>query len=107
MKTYPIPIGGRTEVMPENIVLLEADVNYTRLYLINGEKLLVATTLKQLEERLYPYKNFFRTSKSFIINFDYILDYNMFQVTMQNHRKASIARRRKTDFFTRKTHLLI
>ena len=100
MKT--IPIGGRKNVFPATVILLEADVNYTRLYLENGIKLIVATTLKKLEARFADESNFFRTSKSYLINLDFMTTYDLKNsaILMKNHKTVLISRRRKPKFLT-------
>ncbi len=103
MNPATIHIGGRKKLCPDDIILLEGDANYTVFYLQNGKKLMVATTLKQLEQRFELCQNFFRPHKSFIVNLDYLADYqsdsNIF--TMQNERKILISRRKKTAFQTK------
>ena len=100
MKTNSIHIGGRIKICPDEIMLLEGNANYTVLYLQNGKKLIVATTLKQLEKRFVVCQNFVRPHKSHIVNLDYLSDYqpdsNWF--TMQNDKIILISRRRKIAF---------
>ena len=52
MKTTEIAIGGRKKVLPNDVVLLVANQNYTTLYFENGDKILVATTLKKTGKTL-------------------------------------------------------
>jgi DNA-binding LytR/AlgR family response regulator len=103
MNPTSIHIGGRKNICPDDIILLEGDANYTVLYLLNGKKLIVATTLKQLELRFGLCQNFFRPHKSFIVNLDYLADYqvnsNIF--TMQNAKKILISRRKKNAFLSK------
>ena len=98
MKT--IAIGGRIKILPETVILLEADINYTKLYLANGKQIVVATTLKQLEKRFLVLQNFFRPHKSQIVNLNFITTYDLAnsEITMQNHHTVFISRRRKTKF---------
>ncbi len=100
MKTNSIHIGGRQHVCPDEIMLLEASANYTLLYLQNGKKLIVATTLKQLEKRFVVCQNFVRPHKSHMVNLDYLFDYNenSNKIIMQNDKVILISRRRKTAF---------
>jgi DNA-binding LytR/AlgR family response regulator len=100
MKTNEIHIGGRIKICPDEIMLLEANANYTMLYLQDGKKLIVATTLKQLEKRFVVCQNFFRPHKSHIVNLDYLFDYQPDNnlLTMQNHKIILISRRRKMAF---------
>lgn len=101
MKT--IPIGGRKNVIPETVILLEADTNYTRLYLDTGEKLLVATTLKKLEARFANEINFFRSNKSYLINLNFMKKYDLerSEILMENQKIVLISRRRKLRFLTK------
>lgn len=92
-----IPIGGRTTVNPQEIILLQADINYTILYFANGQKTIVATPLKTLERRLVPY-DFYRTHKSYLINLKCVKLFseatNIVQMT-DNHR-VIVSRRKRT-----------
>jgi two-component system LytT family response regulator len=101
MKTLTqIHIGGRKSVSPDEVILLEADINYTKLYLLDGKKIHVATTLKQLEKRFVLLQNFFRTNKSYIINLSYMANYqeDTQSILMQNEKSILVSRRRKKDF---------
>ncbi len=100
MKTNQIHIGGRKNVIPENVILLEADENYTKLYLTDGVKIHVATTLKKLEARFAHDSNFFRSNKSYIINLNYLVDYqdDSFEIEMPNNKIILVSRRRKKSF---------
>ncbi len=92
-----IPIGGRTTVNPQEIILLQADINYTILYFANGQKTIVATPLKTLERRFVPY-DFYRTHKSYLINLKCVKLFseatNIVQMT-DNHR-VIVSRRKRT-----------
>lgn len=100
MKTNTIHIDGRKSICPDEVMLLEANENYTVLYLQNGKKILVATTLKTLEQRFVDCRKFIRTHKSHIINIEFISDYqlDMNLVMMQNKKMILISRRRKNAF---------
>ncbi len=56
------------------IVRVEALSNYSTFYLVNKQKILVSKTLKEFEHLLCM-QNFFRVSRSCIINTDYIVKY--------------------------------
>ncbi len=90
-----IHIGGRKAVNPQDIAMLQADVNYTVLYFINGKKAIVATPLKTLESRFKPF-NFYRTHKSYLVNIAcvkcYLKPHN--QVQMSDDKKILVSRRK-------------
>jgi len=57
----------------KNIIRLEAESNYTRVYLADGTFILISKTLKDLEEKLDG--RFFRTHKSHLVNRAYFKAY--------------------------------
>lgn len=101
---YPttILVGGRHNANPQEIILLQADINYTQVYLANGHKMTVATPLKLLEKRFAVYQEFFRTHKSFLVNINYIENYdtntNECLIKMKNGFRVIVSRRRKEAF---------
>jgi DNA-binding LytR/AlgR family response regulator len=90
-----IAIGARQEAQPNEILLFEADINYTTVHFANGRKLMVATTLKQIESR-FKYNNFFRTHKGFLVNMgyvDHICEYEN-KLFLKNNQEVIVSRRR-------------
>jgi DNA-binding LytR/AlgR family response regulator len=87
-----INIGARTEVLPQELLMLKGDTNYTIVHFANGTKLTVATSLKKLEARLLPF-NFFRTHKTFLVNMDCVIRFcefeNMIQLNDNQHIMVS------------------
>lgn len=72
-----IPDGNSLVMIPiSNIIYLKADNSYTHVILASGEKYVTSRFLKNFEESLAAYPNFYRCHKSYIINTDYILGYN-------------------------------
>ncbi len=88
-----IHVGSRKYLLPDEMLHLESDINYTIISLKDGKQIITATTLKKLETRLLSFKNFIRVNKSAIVNLDYIkpID-NTF--TLSNLRKVVFSRRR-------------
>jgi two-component system LytT family response regulator len=56
------------------IIRIEALSNYSTFYLVNKQKIMVSKTLKEFESVL-TMQNFFRISRSCIVNTDYIIKY--------------------------------
>jgi two-component system, LytTR family, response regulator len=84
----------------KDIVYLEANSNYTNIYLENKTKVTASKTLKELEE-LLPQDIFFRTHHSFLINLNYIKRYikgDGGQIEMQNGAYVDVSRRKKEEF---------
>ncbi len=100
-----IAIGGFKSVKPEEILLLEADINYTVVHFKDGKKFIVATPLKSLQSRFEPY-NFYRTHKSYMVNLKCVECYlePHKQVQMTDNKKVTVSRRRANGL---KRHLLI
>ncbi len=95
-----IHIGGRKSINPENVISLKADINYTTVYFLDGsKKQTVATTLKKIEARLLPFPNFFRITKSTIINLDCIAEVNAKRLLLSNGESILPSRRRGKVFF--------
>lgn len=96
--TKYIHIGGYQEINPNEVIMLQADINYTILHFANGQKTIVATPLKTLESRLVPY-DFYRTHKSYLINLKCVRRFleasNTVQMT-HNH-KVVVSRRKRTQ----------
>lgn len=87
----------------EEIVYLEADENYTTIYLVNNKKYLSCGSIKRFEDVLDK-KIFFRTHRSFIINMAHHMkefsrkEGNM--VIMSNNTKVPVSRRTLTEFLS-------
>ncbi|MDX2195431.1 MAG: LytTR family DNA-binding domain-containing protein [Cytophagales bacterium] len=68
-------IGGSLFVNINDICFCEADNNYTKIYLSDGKSETITLSLKELEA-LLPTNLFFRIHKSFLVNFEKIVQYN-------------------------------
>jgi two-component system LytT family response regulator len=91
---------GMEFISIRNIIRIESSSNYSRLYLLNGQILLVTRLLKDFEEMLLPYR-FYRVHHSHVINLSYIKKYirgEGGQVVMQNGDVIDVARRKKDEF---------
>lgn len=92
-----ISIGGRKKVSPSEVVYFLADSNYTNVFFKNGEKMLVSTNLKVIEERFADCKYFFRPNRSFFINLhfaEFEEACSMFRI--KDQESISVSRRRKS-----------
>ena len=75
---------------------MRGNINYTTFYLQHGEEKVVAHTLKFFES-LLEIHGFLRVYRSFMINPNFVKEYNHEQefLTMSNGQRADISRRRK------------
>jgi DNA-binding LytR/AlgR family response regulator len=105
MKTYEqkgdnslLIINHKTlkKVLVNNVVLLKGDVNYTTFHLLHGKEKMVARSIKFFEKFLETH-GFLRVHRSFMVNPNYIQEYNQDResLTMKNGQEATISRRRK------------
>jgi two-component system LytT family response regulator len=85
----------------KELVLFKADVNYTEIYLENGECMIVSKTLKEIEQRFAKNAEFVRTHKSFIVNIAHVVSFQVndgMTIKLSNDEIATLSRRRKDDF---------
>lgn len=84
----------------EEVVKLQADRNYTRIFILDGTELISTNHLKLYEESL-PSELFFRTHHSYIINLQHVKNYVRGEggyVVLSGGGTADISKRRKRDF---------
>lgn len=100
-KSIAIPTTqGLQFIKIEEIIYLEANVNYTKFYLTNNVKYTVCKTLKKFEEML-PDDVFFRIHNSYLVNKNYIEKYirgDGGQVVLSNGTFLEVAKRKKAEF---------
>ena len=85
----------------KDIIRCEADVNYTKFYLENGEKLLVSKPLKEYDE-LLGRNGFFRTHQSHLVNLDHILRYDKTDggyLILDDKSMVPVSTRKKEELF--------
>lgn len=98
-----VPLNEGFEfVTIKNIVRIESNASYSRIYLMDGKSILVTKLLKDFEDLLIPYR-FFRVHNSHLINLNYIKKYLRGvggQVMMENGDLIDVARRKKEEFIS-------
>lgn len=85
----------------EQIILLEAEGNYTRLQFADGSQILVCKTLRNTEEMLAGYPQFIRIHRSYTINLNHLEKYIRGKggyVVMENGQSFSVSNSRKPQF---------
>jgi two-component system, LytTR family, response regulator len=84
----------------KEIIRLEAQDNYTNIYLTSGEKITTSKTMRVYEDML-EHRNFFRIHKTHIINVNYIRKFMKGDggyVIMDDGIKIEVSRRRRPIF---------
>jgi len=79
-----------------NIRYLHAVSNYTEVHLINGKMIVIAKTLKTIQE-LLPESGFKRCHQSYVINLEEVVFYKD-SIILSNDKEIPISRRRKIEF---------
>jgi two-component system LytT family response regulator len=91
---------GLNFIKVDDIVYLEASINYTHIYLTSKQKYVVSRTIKDFEEIL-PAERFIRIHSSYIINKDYLEKYirgDGGQVVLATGITLDVAKRKKAEF---------
>jgi len=85
----------RMEYNTSEIMFLSADINYSEIYMTNGEKMLSSTTLLKHEEK---FDTFIRVSKKYLVNPAFVCGYQLqgksMEIRMQNGNQMKVSRRR-------------
>ena len=89
-----VNVGSRTFLHANDIVMMVAEINYTTLFLSNGNKLLVSYHLGKLHERLINYPSFIRPNRNTIINTNHLEDFGIDTLKINGHI-IKVSRRRK------------
>jgi two-component system LytT family response regulator len=91
---------GLLMVRPDQLVRCESDSNYTKVYLDNKQKIVVAKTLKELEDVLTGY-GFYRIHHSHLVNLTHVVSYirnDGGYVMMSDGTHITVARNRRSGF---------
>lgn len=85
----------------EQIVLLEAEGNYTKLQFADGSHILVCKTLRNTEAMLAGYPQFVRVHRSYTISLNHLEKYIRGKggcAVMENGQRVSVSNSRKPHF---------
>lgn len=96
-------VNGFKVIPFEHILYLQGEINYTRIFLVNGEKILTTKTLKEYDLLLSEF-GFFRIHQSHLINLSFVQEYikgDGGEIIMINGDMLNLSRRRKQKFLTR------
>lgn len=104
MRSILISIYHKKKLSLDNIVCLQAQINYTKIFLIDKTSIVVAKTLKSFEREFQgqEFYRFYRSNKTYIINLDQIKNVeevdNVLQIQLSNSIKIPVSRRKKKAF---------
>lgn len=86
----------------DNIIMLEADRMYTKVFTQNDGDILVSKPMKFFIDLLTDVKEFYRPHRSFLINLKHIKQYvnqDGGYIIMDNQQSVGISRDKKDEFF--------
>ncbi len=93
-----VPIADGYEFLETSQILFcQSENNYTNIYLVNGTKLLISKTLKEVEKTLEKYL-FIRIHQSYLINPNYMKKYHRKDggyVMMDNNHRIPVSHHKK------------
>jgi two-component system, LytTR family, response regulator len=96
-----IPMGDGMELLePNEIIRCESDSNYTHIFLLNGKKITLAKTLKDVEENIEG-SPFYRIHQSHLINMNHVAKFmkgDGAYVIMKDGTQIAISRNKKEAF---------
>jgi DNA-binding LytR/AlgR family response regulator len=84
------------KILINSVILIKADINYTKFYMECGRVKTVAHPIKFFESHLETH-GFLRVHRAFMINPNHVKNYDSEEevLTMSNGQIANISRRRK------------
>ncbi len=91
---------GLMMIKPEQLVRCESESNYTKVFLENKQKIVVAKTLKELEDVLTGF-GFYRIHHSHLVNLTHVVSYirnDGGYVLMSDGSHITVARNRRSGF---------
>lgn len=101
LKKIALPTENGYEFLKINsIIYCEASSNYCKIFCIDGKEILLAKTLKNIQE-LLPTNLFQRIHKSYLVNLNYIARFdrtNSLEIELQNGKKLPVSFRQKDNF---------
>ena len=109
MRSLLISIYHKKKLSLDNIVCLQAQINYTKIFLIDKTSIVVAKTLKSFEREFQgqEFYRFYRSNKTYIINLDQVKNVeevdNVLQIQLSNSIKIPVSRRKKKAFIANYT----
>lgn len=86
----------------DNIILLEADRMYTKVFTLDDGEILVSKPMKFFGNLLNIASEFYQPHRSFLINLKYIKQYvnqDGGYIIMDNQKNVSISREKREEFF--------
>jgi two-component system, LytTR family, response regulator len=89
---------GITKIISlSDIIMMQADSNYTTIHLTDGDKILTSKTLKYWSEKIKSHADFIRPHRSYLVNKTHILSYqtSTHRLLLAQGQEIQVSRRYK------------
>jgi two-component system, LytTR family, response regulator len=80
-----------------NLIRIEANSNYSKLFFANGSSMVVAKVLKWFVEKL-PTEQFLRSHHKHIVNTNFVHKYCNGKIEMCNAQMIDVSKRKRIEF---------
>lgn len=91
-----------SQVALRDILYLKSDENYTAIHTTNQERLIVARTLRVMQERIDDEQSFIRINNNHVVNVSFMnswrKDENKFVIILEDGQELVVSRRRIVGF---------
>ncbi len=91
-----------SQVALKEILYLKSDENYTAIYTTNQERLMVARTLRVMQERIEDTQSFIRINNNHVVNISFMngwrKDDKKLVIILEDGQEFVVSRRRISDF---------
>ncbi|CAM1371378.1 conserved hypothetical protein [Tenacibaculum sediminilitoris] len=94
-----IQADGRVYLVPkEDILYLKSDKSYTTIHLTNGKNIIATKTLKEVHKKII-YPEFLRVHNSYVVNLNYVVEYNkgVNELTLNEGTIIAVSRSKKNE----------
>ena len=101
VKKIALPVSdGLLFINVDEIIHLDADGAYTKVWVKGGTHILISKNLKYFEGLLEKHAQFFRPHRSHIVNISYLKKYSRHDETLllDNEHEITLSKNRKHDF---------
>lgn len=101
MERIIIPESGNRRVVEVNdIVAIEADGSYCKLFLENDQEIILSKNLKHFEGLLEEHTQFFRSHRAWVVNLDKVNSLNKTEltITLKNGLTSKLSRSKLDEF---------
>lgn len=82
--------GGIYRIRPDDIVFVKGDGNYSRIWLRDGNRLLVTRKIGEMTNLLRSYEYIQRVGKSYIFNLSLVRSINASEITFAGHKSVVV-----------------